>query len=88
MNLYFTFLNIVSIAFWLYGILIFIRVISSWFPEASKYAVFKFIFKLVDPYLNLFKRFIPPIGGTLDISPIVAFFALQLLEKIVKWALF
>lgn len=88
MNLYFTFLNIVSIAFWLYGILIFARVICSWFPEVNKYPFFRFIFKLVDPYLNLFKRIIPPIGGTLDISPIVAFFALQLIEKIIKWALF
>jgi uncharacterized protein YggT (Ycf19 family) len=45
-------------------------------------------FSLVDPYLNFFRRFIPPIGGVMDISPIVAFFTLNLLEKIVLWVLF
>ena len=33
--------------------------------------------KLVEPYLSPFRRLIPPIGGMLDISPIVAIFALQ-----------
>ena len=32
--------------------------------------------KLVEPYLAPFRRFIPPIGGMIDISPIVALFAL------------
>ena len=30
-----------------------------------------------DPYLNLFKKFIPPIGGMVDVSPIVALLVLQ-----------
>jgi len=68
--------------------LIFVRVISSWFPNIHRYAAARWAFKLVDPYLNFFKRFIPPIGGVMDISPIIAFFALQLLEKIILWALF
>ena len=32
---------------------------------------------LCDPYLNLFRGIIPPIGGTLDLSPILAFVALD-----------
>ncbi len=88
MNVYFALLNTIRFVFWIYGILIFIRVLSSWFPNMNRYSVIRFIFGLVDPYLNFFKRFIPPIGGTVDISPIVAFFALQLMEKFILWLLF
>lgn len=80
-------INFVRFAFWFYGILIFIRVISSWFPKANQYSVMKLIAKAVDPYLNIFRRFIPPIAGSMDISPIVAFFALQLIEKVILWAI-
>jgi YggT family protein len=32
---------------------------------------------LADPYLNLFRGIIPPLGGTLDLSPILAFVVLD-----------
>ena len=32
---------------------------------------------LCDPYLNLFRGIIPPIGGTLDLSPVLAFIVLD-----------
>lgn len=88
MNFYMYSLNAIKFVFWAYGILIFFRVILSWFPEAGRYEPLRLVFRVVDPYLNFFKRFIPPIAGTIDISPIVAFFALQILEKIILWLLF
>jgi len=30
-----------------------------------------------DPYLNLFRGIVPPLGGTLDLSPILAFVTLN-----------
>lgn len=32
---------------------------------------------LCDPYLNIFRGIIPPLGGTLDLSPILAFLVLN-----------
>jgi hypothetical protein len=32
---------------------------------------------LCDPYLNLFRGLIPPLGGTIDLSPILAFIVLD-----------
>jgi DNA (cytosine-5)-methyltransferase 1 len=43
----------------------------------------QFISFYTDPYLNLFRRFIPPLG-MIDISPIIAFFALGFIEQAVK----
>jgi len=39
--------------------------------------VMDFLSETVEPYLNLFRRFIPPIGP-LDLSPIVAILVLQI----------
>jgi YggT family protein len=33
-----------------------------------------------DPYLNLFRGIIPPLGGTIDLSPILAFVVLDVRE--------
>ncbi|NTW27762.1 MAG: YggT family protein [Coriobacteriia bacterium] len=51
----------------------------SWFPmRGVLYDVYRVIGTLVEPYLGLFRRIIPLIGAV-DISPIVAYFVLQLI---------
>lgn len=73
----------IHLLFLCYYILLFIRVMGSWFP-AWRYTTFmRFIAHYTDPYLYLFRRIIPPIGGVLDLSPLVAFIVLQILEKII-----
>ncbi|UVI33606.1 YggT family protein [Paenibacillus spongiae] len=52
-------------------------VLLSWLPNARESFIGVWLGKLVEPYLTPFRRIIPPIGGMLDISPIVAIFALQ-----------
>jgi YggT family protein len=49
-------------------------------------AVVDFVHQVTDPYLNLFRRFLPPIGGgrmALDISPILATIVLLIVSGIV-----
>jgi YggT family protein len=45
-------------------------------------AVLTFLRDVSEPYLRIFRRFIPPIGP-LDLSPIVAIFLLQIVGAIV-----
>ena len=60
-----------------YFLLLVIRVLLSWFPNVSWMdQPFLTLSQLTDPYLNLFRRFIPPLGG-IDFSPIVGFLLLQ-----------
>lgn len=68
-----------------YTLLIFVYVLMSWFPSMPGVIadVNRFLAKICDPYLNLFKRIIPPIGGMIDISPILALFVLQLATRLV-----
>ena len=62
-----------------YCLLIFVYVMMSWFPigQGVLADIYRVLRRICDPYLNIFKRFIPPIGGMIDISPIIAFFVLQ-----------
>jgi YggT family protein len=72
---------VIHLLFVSYTILIFARIISSWLPEWQGHQLVRFIAYYTDPYLNLFRRIIPPLGGVLDLSPLLAFFVLRLLEN-------
>ncbi len=61
----------------LYMLLIFVRILLSWFQTAEwAQQIMSFLSPITDPYLNIFRSFIPPLGG-LDLSPIVAILLLQ-----------
>ena len=73
-----------------YLVLIFIRILMSWIPRMpyNRYlaAFLKFVSDVTDPYLNLFRRFLPPVRmgpGALDLSPIVATLVLILVSGFV-----
>lgn len=68
----------------IYTFIIFVYVILSWIPTKRGLLadIDNVLAKLCEPYLGLFRRFIPPIGGMLDISPIVAILALQLVVRL------
>ena len=65
----------------IYLLLLFVRILLSWFQTAEwAYQAMSFLSPITDPYLNIFRSFIPPLGG-LDISPILAIIALQFLSS-------
>lgn len=64
--------------------IIFIRVILSWLPSIDWYRQpFKLLDDMTEPFLSIFRNLIPPIGPGIDISPMLLFFALQLLNNII-----
>ena len=66
-----------------YGFLIFAYVIMSWFPIRGIGAdIYQVIGSIVEPYLGIFRRIIPPMG-TLDLSPMVAYFVLIVVSRFV-----
>ena len=73
---------IIRLLFGSYILLLMTRVIGSWFPSFLQTSFMHFVMRVTDPYLNLFRRIIPPIGGALDLSPMLGFLVLQFLEKL------
>ncbi|MGD1866759.1 MAG: YggT family protein [Phormidesmis sp.] len=70
----------------IYSILLIIRVLLTWFPNVDwSNPLLATLAQLTDPYLNLFRSIIPPIGG-LDLSAILAFIALNLITSSIRAA--
>ena len=63
--------------------LIIVYVLDVVVPDERRrlYDVYRVLGSLVEPYLGLFRRFIPPMGG-MDFSPLVAILVLQF---VVRW---
>lgn len=68
-----------------YSMILFVYVLMSWIPQKSGIVgdIDTILGKLCDPYLDLFRRFIPPIGGMVDVSPIVALLVLQFAVRLI-----
>jgi YggT family protein len=80
----------VSALFLVYIVLILIRVLISWVPRMPYNPTLRkaldFITETTDPYLNLFRRIVPPIGRGgfgLDLSPMIGLIVLFVLQAIV-----
>jgi YggT family protein len=80
----------VSALFIVYVILIFARIVLSFVPRMPYRpwlrSVLDFVTETTDPYLNFFRRFLPPIGGgsfALDLSPMIALIVLFVAQALV-----
>ncbi len=70
----------------IYTLVLLVRVLLSWFPNLDwGNPVLSTVSSITDPYLNAFRGLIPPLGG-LDLSAIVAFIALQLVQSLLEGA--
>ena len=69
-----------------YTTIIFIYLIMSWIPNVESGfigQIYHALGMLCEPYLSLFRRFIPPIGGIVDITPIIALLVLQFVVRLI-----
>jgi YggT family protein len=74
---------LVSWGFAVLQIALFARVISSWVRVSPSRAWVRWSYALTEWMLRPLRQLIPPIGGAIDITPIVAYFALTLLSGLV-----
>jgi uncharacterized protein YggT (Ycf19 family) len=69
-----------------YTLMIFAYILTSWIrlpysPWLNR--VQRFLYDVSEPYLRLFRRFIPPLGP-LDISPVVGVIVLQIVQRLIS----
>ena len=65
------------------GFAIIIRALLSWVSIDPYNPLVQILFQITEPILAPLRRIIPPIGGMMDISPIVALIILQVLQAII-----
>lgn len=81
--------RIVTLAFQIYEFLILIRVLLSWvnvnpYGRAVNHPLVDLLHRLTEPVLAPLRRLIPPVGGALDLSPVVALILLELLRQVIS----
>ena len=82
--------NYVNTLVTVYIVLIFIRILMSYFGSIPYYRALdvflRFVTEVTDPYLNVFRRFIPPVRmgpASLDLTPMIAVFVLIVVGRLV-----
>ncbi|RYL95482.1 YggT family protein [Sporolactobacillus sp. THM7-4] len=65
----------------IYSWILIIYILMSWVPSVQDSSVGQLFARVCEPFLSPFRRIIPPIGGVIDISPIVAFLVLKLATR-------
>ena len=76
-------MNIICQLLTIYLVVVFARVILSWFPlspNSPMAGIYSFIYTLTEPVLGPVRRIMPPLGG-FDLSPIVVFFGIEILKR-------
>lgn len=77
----FLLIQIINTTFRLYSYLILARIFLSWIPVDHYNPIVQFIYKITEPILAPF-RIILPLGSMgFDLSPIIVFFLLNLLQR-------
>jgi len=74
-------IRIINTVFRLYSYLILARIILTWIPIDPYNPAVQFIYKVTEPVLAPFRVILPLGGMGLDLSPIIVFFLLNLLQR-------
>ncbi len=78
--------SFVVVFIWVYTLLLFAYILTSWIrlpysPWLNR--VQRFLYDVCDPYLRIFRRFLPPLGP-LDLSPMVAIIVLFVISNVLS----
>lgn len=80
-------ITVISLGFQFYEFLILIRVLLTWistdpYNPVIRHPIVQILHRITEPVLQPLRRVIPPIGGTVDISPVVALILLEILRRV------
>ena len=64
------------------------RAIISWVSPSPYNPIVQFLYRATEPVLRYARRIIPPIGGTLDLSPIIVLLVIVFLRQFLVQSLF
>jgi YggT family protein len=69
----------------LYSYVLLARALLSWIPNIDPYhPAVQFLYSITEPVLEPIRKLVPPLGGMIDISMIIAFFGIIVLEQLLR----
>lgn len=76
-------ISFIDLLFTIFIFAIVARALISWLPLSPYHPVVRFLDQITEPVLAPLRQFIPPIGGAMDITPIIAIIVLQIVQQII-----
>jgi YggT family protein len=75
-------LRIIADLTWFFVLVLFLYVLLSWFSPDPRNPLVQLLTLIAIPILEPLRRFIPPVGGVIDLSPVLGMFALQIVNAV------
>lgn len=82
--------SIVQLMLWVLQLLTYAligRAILSWIDPRGNWAISRILAEITEPLIAPIRRIVPPVGGMLDISFIIAYFLIMLLQRLLVSAM-
>ena len=71
----------------IYGWILIARALISWIPNMDpSNQIVQILYAITEPVLDPIRKLVPPLGGMIDISMIIAFFGIQILQMLLRSA--
>ena len=80
--------DLINLIFQLLYLCLIARIVLSWIDHNPYNEIIRWIYRISDPLIRPFQDLLPPLRIGLDLSPILALFALGLLRRLILWLLF
>ncbi|WP_297598087.1 YggT family protein [uncultured Cetobacterium sp.] len=81
------FYRAINLTFEIINILILIRIVISWLAPYSRNDFTNFVYSVTEPILKPFRTLIPLGNSRIDLSPLLAYFALKIVRYIIFYLL-
>jgi YggT family protein len=81
-------MQLIHFLFDLYKFIIIVKVVTSWIHIDPYHPIVIWVDRLTEPVLEPIRRMIPFERIGLDLSPLVALFGLQILERLIMYIIF
>jgi YggT family protein len=69
---------------WFFVLVLFLYVLLSWFSPDPRNPLVQLLTLIAIPILEPLRRVIPPVGGVIDLSPVLGMFALQIVNAVLR----
>ena len=78
-------IQLILVVLQLYSYVLLARALVSWIPNLDPYhPAVQFLYSITEPVLEPIRKLVPPLGGMIDISIIIAFFGIIILEQLLR----
>jgi YggT family protein len=76
-------IEVLGLVLQVYSYVLLARALVSWIPNLDPYnPIVQFLYQITEPVLEPIRRLVPPLGGMIDISMLIAFFGIMILQQL------